>query len=202
MVKMSSEISDYNHFLVNRKVVHILLGLILLITCYFGLLSNWLLFLLFLDSLIFSAVAFLFKPYIFLLLVKPFIDGKLYRVFGVPTFFFGFFMSFLIFPKSIALASVSILTFGDSLFRLFSYLMGSMSFPWNRLRNFEAFIASVVLTSSFASMFVNPIYAVVASSIAIFLEPFVFKLKSFYIDDNILIPLVSGAILLLMLSFI
>ncbi len=198
---MSSDISNYNHFLVNRKIVHILLGLILILTCYSGLISNWLLFLLFLDSLVFSAVVFFFKPPVFLLLVKPFIDGKIYRVFGVPTFFFGFFMSFLIFPKSIALASVSILTFGDSLFRLFSYLMGSMFFPWSSLRTLEAFIMSVVLTSSFASMFVSPIYAVVASSIAIFLEPFVFKLWSFYIDDNILIPLISGAILLLMLSF-
>ncbi len=201
---MSSKNSDldYTDSLVNRKLLHISLGLTLILMGYFGLASAWLLFLLFLNSLVFSVVVFLFKYPPFLKLVKPFIDGRIYRVFGVSTFFFGFFISFLLFPRNVALVSVSILTFGDPLVKLFSYLMKGVLFPWNHLRNLEAYILSVALSSSFASMFINPLYAFTASSVSIFLESFVFKAWLFYLDDNVLIPLFSGAILLLMLSFI
>jgi dolichol kinase len=111
----------------------------------------------------------------------------------------GIFLSIIIFPVKIAYASILILAVGDSLNHLF-FVRAPKKFnlPWNRKKSLLG-LALGIVTGTFAAQFFVPLYAALfASTISLVVETFYIRLGNVFIDDNILVPLTAGAILVLM----
>ena len=119
---------------------------------------------------------------------------------GRGAFFFllGVFLCVFIFQganKNIAYASILILSVGDSLNHLFGTKLQRIRFPWNKRKNVLG-VSIGILSGTFAAQFFVPVLpAFIASSIAILVETIPFRIGKFYIDDNIIVPLVAGSVI-------
>ena len=118
---------------------------------------------------------------------------------GAFYFLLGILLCFIFFPVKIAYASILILSTGDSFNHFFaSKLHKGGRFFWNKKKSLLGMMIGV-LCGTFASQFFVPLsHALVASTVAIFLETIPFRIGKFYIDDNVFVPLVAGGILMLL----
>jgi undecaprenyl-diphosphatase len=117
---------------------------------------------------------------------------------GAFYFLLGVFLSFLLFPVKIAYAAILILSVGDSFNHFFATeLRSGLTFPWNRRKTWWGVLIGIFM-GTFAAQFFVPWYAaLLASTIAILLETVPVRLGSFFIDDNLFVPLVAGGVLML-----
>jgi undecaprenyl-diphosphatase len=109
----------------------------------------------------------------------------------------GIFLSIIIFPVKIAYASILILAVGDSLNHLFfDRAPKKLNLPWNRKKSLLGLTLGI-MAGTFAAQFFVPIYAaLLASMVSLVVETFYIKLGNIFIDDNILVPLIAGAVLM------
>jgi undecaprenyl-diphosphatase len=118
---------------------------------------------------------------------------------GAFYFLLGVFLTFLIFPVRIAYASILILSVGDSLNHLFAHKMPThLCFPWNRRKNCAGVSLGIGFGTLAAQFFVSLIPAFLATTIAIMSETIPFRIRKFYLDDNIIVPLLAGTILMIL----
>ena len=113
--------------------------------------------------------------------------------YGVITYFLGVIIVFGLFEKNIALASIMILAFGDSFCHLGRF--GKILNPYNKKKFLEGTIIGIIMGTIGASFFVSWTAAFFGSLVAMSIEgiELIFLRKS--IDDNLLIPIVSGIII-------
>ena len=109
-------------------------------------------------------------------------DEKLFE--GAYLFFLSFAIVFLLFPLNIASASCLILSIGDSFSTIFGKLIGKHKIYENK--TVEGFLVFVLFSYPAASLFVDPIAALVGSLVGAIAE------LSDKINDNISIPLLSA----------
>lgn len=111
----------------------------------------------------------------------------------------GIFLAIFFFPEKIAYAAVLILAVGDSLNHLFwARSPRRINLPWNRRKHVIGVIIGI-LAGTFAAQFFVPLFpAFIAASIALVSETFPIKIRNFYIDDNVFIPLIAGGILFIL----
>ncbi|MCF7812573.1 phosphatase PAP2 family protein [Candidatus Gracilibacteria bacterium] len=115
---------------------------------------------------------------------------------GAFYFLLGVFLTFLIFPVKIAYAAILILSVGDSLNHLFgTSAPGHLCFPWNPRKNCWGVALGIGLGTFAAQFFVPLIPAFLASTIAIMSETVPFRIWRFYVDDNLIVPLLAGGVL-------
>ena len=117
---------------------------------------------------------------------------------GAFYFCLGVFLTFLIWQEdhlNIAYAAILILAVGDSLNHLFAAQVYKFSLPWNRRRNVVGILVGILMGTISAQFFVPFFPALLASTIAITAETVPWRVGKFYIDDNILVPLVAGGVL-------
>ncbi|MBT3349341.1 phosphatase PAP2 family protein [bacterium] len=115
---------------------------------------------------------------------------------GAFYFLLGVGLSFFFFDVKIAYAAILILSVGDSFNHLFAGRMPQIvNFPWNRRKNLVGVVVGILMGTFAAQFFVPGWAAFFASSVAIFLETIPFKFRKFYLDDNVFVPLVAGAVL-------
>ena len=118
---------------------------------------------------------------------------------GAFFYIFGCTIVLLIFPESIAIASILILAIGDSI----SHIAGA--YIKKHLRDdgiskvIEGTIVGIILSSIAASFFVDPLFAFIASSIAMAAETTEDIL--FGLDDNFYIPIIA-ALTIVFLKFL
>jgi len=118
---------------------------------------------------------------------------------GAFWFYFGIGFSFLVFPIKIAMVSSLILILSDSLSTLIGLRFGSHKLFGSKTieGSFVFFLSSLIISS----YIINPVSGLLCSFFATFAElvPEFFKNAKHkeIINDNILIPLASGFILLL-----
>ncbi len=115
---------------------------------------------------------------------------------GAYWFYIGCGISFLLFPKNIALASSAILAVGDSFSTIFGVHFGRHKLVGNK----SAEGSIVFFASSFfiSLVFVNPAIGFLGSLIATLVElstPGKSKNSIWMLDDNLLIPIISGAVM-------
>ena len=107
---------------------------------------------------------------------------------------------FLIFPIKVAYASILILSVGDSLNHIIAKnrMPKRFNLPWNRRKSLLGVFLGI-FAGFFAAQFFVPWYsALIASSLAIILETFPWRVGKIFIDDNLIIPLVSGIIMVIL----
>jgi len=91
-----------------------------------------------------------------------------------------------------------ILAVGDSVTNVVGRYYGGVPNPWNKKKNIEGTIAGIIFAFMAASLFVSFSQAVFASIIAMFLESLDVQIGKWKIDDNLLIPLVAGMVMLVL----
>ncbi|PIZ71232.1 hypothetical protein COY07_05300 [Candidatus Peregrinibacteria bacterium CG_4_10_14_0_2_um_filter_43_11] len=112
---------------------------------------------------------------------------------GILFFTIGAFLSLILFDKSIAYASILMLSAGDAISNLTGRHFGRIKTRLNPKKYIEGTILGILFSIPIAYYFVsNIIAASVASSIAMFLEIPNIRLFGFEIDDNLIIPLAAG----------
>ncbi len=123
-------------------------------------------------------------------------DRDLVRFPGEGAFFLvlGSFLSLLLFPRNIALASIMILAVGDSFSTLFGIRYGSTPFFKKTL---EGSLGGFIPAFFAALFFVNYLDAFLGAAAAMLIEANEFRIKSLKIDDNLLIPLAASLMMTL-----
>jgi len=119
---------------------------------------------------------------------------------GKGSFFFvlGAFVVVLIFDKSIAMASIIICALGDSMSHLVGARMGRVKHPFSNTKFIEGHIVGAIIGALGAMLFVSPLTALVAASIAMFVEGIDIKFRMKWIlDDNFIVPLTAGIVMFL-----
>ncbi|MEK6852989.1 MAG: hypothetical protein AABX59_03860 [Nanoarchaeota archaeon] len=194
-------------FEIKRQIVHILLGLvIILLALYDRTFALWLIFSFLMLGIILALISLKLDVPIISWFLKNFERDEYREKFpfkGAIFFFAGSLLTLKLFSFDIALASISILTFGDS----FSHLVGiygkyKSKLDLKRRKNLEGMVVGIVVGAIVASFFVNIISALAASALAMIAENISVKLQGEEVDDNIIIPVVAGTVLHILKNYI
>lgn len=182
---------------VGRRIFHLVCGIIFTILIYFNILIPEIL-------LIFILIGFLIS-YLSLKIDIPVIswfldkfdrdeDRRKFPGKGSIFFLIGIFLAVIIFPKNIALASILILSFGDSLSPLLGKY-GKIKYFLNKKKKLEGILFGTFCATLAASIFVPVIHAFLGSLAAMLIEGIEIKIGKYKVDDNIIIPLISGIVI-------
>ncbi len=102
----------------------------------------------------------------------------------------GIALSLILFPSPINYAAIAIVSLGDSAASIFGKFFGKIPIPYNKAKNLEGSIAMFAFAFFSASIFLNPLQALIGAVTGTLIEslptPF---------NDNILTPLATGAML-------
>jgi len=122
-------------------------------------------------------------------------DIKKNPVGGVIHFLMGSLVAGVIFPKDIFLAGLVILVLGDAISPLVGQF-GKFQYFYNKEKTWEGIITGIIAAGLGAMVFVSWYEAWMAAVIAMFLEGLDLKVFGWEIDDNLMIPIVAGAVIL------
>ena len=109
----------------------------------------------------------------------------------------GVMLSLLLFPAPISYASIAIVCLGDSAASIFGKFFGKTPIPFNKSKNIEGSIAGFVFAALGAAVFLHIPKALVGAAIGMLVESLPLP-----INDNLSTPLATGAILILLFSFL
>ena len=122
-------------------------------------------------------------------------QSELYGFAAAPLYFaFGIVATLLLFPTHVGSAAIAMFCFGDSAASLFGGLI-STSLPFNKGKTWEGTLAGFIFAFLAGSFFVSPWLALAGAAIAMTIE--VLPLP---VNDNVLIPVITGATLTLLAS--
>jgi dolichol kinase len=195
-----------NSFEFRRKLFHISLGIIIVILLYYGILKFWICLVLLITGLLISFIA---KNH-YIPVIKEFLeyfDRPKHKNFpgrGVIAIFFSSTLLILLrdsglLSQNIVLASIMIWTFGDSLSAMVGINYGKVKHPFNDSRFIEGTASGIVGGALAAFIFVPILPAIITSFIAITIESLELSILKHPIDDNLLVPLISALILVMIL---
>lgn len=194
-----------------RQIFHILVGILMLLFMVFFQRRTVLITLLsvLLAGILLSMMSVKKRiPAISFLLEKMGRDfDKKFPGKGFLFFIAGCLLTFKIFPQDIALASIAILVFGDSV----STLVGSLKNPLGKKYGIEPFskykavygtIIGILVSFPIACIFISPLYAAAAAAAGMLAEAVSLKLGEQEADDNLIIPLAAGTACYLLRMFL
>lgn len=107
----------------------------------------------------------------------------------------GCLLAMLLFEKSIALAAMAIMALGDSVTHVFGRYFGEVRLPYNSRKTLDGALMGIAAATLGAFFFVPFHVALVGSLAAIFVETLDLRLGFVELDDNVLVPLVAGAVM-------
>ena len=120
-------------------------------------------------------------------------QSELYGFAAAPLYFaFGIVATLLLFPTHLGSAAIAMFCLGDSAASLFGGLI-STSLPFNKGKTWEGSLAGFIFAFLAGSFFVSPWLALAGAAIAMTIE--VLPLP---VNDNVLIPVITGAALTLL----
>lgn len=185
---------------IKRKIAHLCTGLFIVITYNYKFLSQKHIFFLIIFFGILSIICLKFKLPIAEFLLKNFERKKYVKKFpfkGMIFFLGGCLLVIKLFPEDIALASIMILTFGDSTSYLVGRFLGKTKLVFNGLKKLEGILAGMFFAFLGSIVFVNYTEGFFASLFAMIVEGAGFKIGVSDIDDNFIVPLIAGTIMYL-----
>jgi dolichol kinase len=192
--------SKLNIFELRRELFHILVGIsFLLVVLFFPYAEVFLFIVLIIGSL----VSFLASQFPIPLITRALclFERECNRKFlgkGVIFFFIGSLISLQLFQRNIALASIMILTFSDPISHFVGSNFGKRASSFDRKKNIEGTVAGIIVGFIMASFFISPLLAFTGSFFAMMLELAGIRMAGEKVDDNLLIPIVSGTIIYLL----
>ncbi len=190
-----------------RQFFHLTLGLIIIFLINKGILSSLSIFLITLAGFILSFIQKQIKLPLITQILNIFgredenqeFPGK-----GAFYFFLGVLLTIQLFPLDIALASIIILTLGDSLSHIVGASIGQTSNPLNTQSKklIEGSIFGAITAFVGAILFVPIHEAIIASTLAMTAELAELKFGNNILNDNILVPLTAGTTIILLRMFL
>lgn len=122
---------------------------------------------------------------------------------GKGAFFFlvGTILALALFPEDIALASIVMLSVGDSLSPIIGTRFGRLRHPLSREKVLDASAVGFFVAFAVATMFVSPLEAFLAAFVSMIVESIDY-LKGRRIEDNMTIPLAAGLTITILRIFI
>ncbi len=186
---------EKNGLEVRRQLFHLFLGITILVLLVLNVLTVKILFIVFILGLFLALLSLKYAiPFVCWFLDK-FERKDVFPGKGALFFFLGSLLALSLFPRGIALASIAILTFGDSFAPLFGIYFGRIRTRLNGKRYVEGFVFGFFAAFAAAYFFVPLVPALLGSFIAMSFEFLEVRFRGYSIDDNIFIPLVSGAVI-------
>ena len=186
-----------NKFEIKRQILHVLIGIVVLVMIIFELITPILMFWFLMLAGVLAFVSLKWRVPVVSFFLDNFeredaeLPGK-----GFIMFLAGILLAWKLFPQDIALASIIILVFADPVSHFIGENFGKI--PWiDKRKNIEGHLAGFVVSALFAMVFVSPLLAIAGSFGAIVFESLVIEIQKIKIDDNFIIPLVAGTIMLL-----
>ncbi|MEK6949035.1 MAG: phosphatase PAP2 family protein [Nanoarchaeota archaeon] len=204
MVYLENKISVMGHaefksmleeFEFRRKAFHAFLGITLVLLIKFGIIGWMELIFLAISVIIFSMLSKKYRIPLIYQILKILEREKHLKGFvakGLLFYLIGAFLVVFLFPKEIALASIMVLAFGDSISHLFGVKFGRINHPFNDKKFLEGMIAGTIAGFFAALFFVRWHEALIASLLAMFAEGLELKVGAEEVDDNLVIPLVAA----------
>lgn len=187
-----------------RKILHLLLGILGLFLLIYNLISELQIFIILAVGVLISLLSIKFKiPGIsfFLDNFEEKQPGQLPAravIFAVV----GALLTLQLFPRDIALASLSILAFADPISHLVGRILGKTQHFLDSKKNIEGHIAGALISSLVAMFFVSPLLAFAGSLAAMLFESMIIEIQKIKLDDNLIIPLAAGTTMFLLVRFL
>jgi len=187
-----------------RKLIHFIFGFLLFLMIYFDFNVTLILTILLIIGVTLSVASRFMK----VILVSWFIDkfGKKDEFPGQGMIFFIFsaLIIYLVFPVNVALASIIILTIGDSISSVFGRLFGRIRIPFNEEKHIEGRLLAIILCMFIMHYLLNfqIVIAFIVSFASILIESVKFKFGKIVIDDNFILPFFSAILLTILIYLI
>jgi len=187
-----------------RKIMHVLLGILGLVVIIYNILTPLHMFIILILGSFLSLLAMKYHlPFLsnFITYFEKKEKDKLPAralIFGAA----GALLCLQLFPKNIALASISILVFADPLSYLIGKIIGKTQHFLDNTKNIEGHIAGALISSLFAMAFVPFYLAFAGALVAMLFEALVIEIQKIKLDDNLLIPLAAGTTMLIIVKFL
>lgn len=188
-------------FELRRKTFHIILGLSIVSLIYFNFLKWWMMLIILIIGFIVSFIYRQWKIPILDWFLKTFERSRHLEKFpgwGALSIGLGVLLSMILFDKKICLAAIMIWTLGDSVSALVGKHFGTKAHPFNDNRLIEGTICGVIAGTFGAMFFVDFLPAFLAAFVAMVIESIELRFMEEPIDDNILVPLVAGGVLVIL----
>jgi len=190
-----------------RQVFHILLGIAFIVLIYFEILTAFRIFVILILGVIVSLLSKKYKIPLVWQLLRKFERPSVIKKFpgkGTIFFFVGVLLVLRLFEKDIALASIIILTFGDSISHIIGMKFGRIKHPLNNngKKKLEGSLAGLIAAFLGALIFVHPLLAFLGALAGMVAEALQLQLNNNEVDDNIIVPLVAGTAMLLARYFL
>lgn len=186
-----------------RKIVHLLFGIMVVMLVSLRFLDLTGMAAILFISILISVVSKRMKLPLVSWFLENFERNEAVKNFpgkGAIYFFAGAALALLFFERNAALASIAILVLGDSTAPLIGQF-GRIKNPFSPKKFVEGTIAGALMALTGASFFVKPLEALVASVCAMIVEGLDIKAFREKLDDNLVIPLVAGAVITAMKFF-
>ena len=180
---------------VNRKLLHMSLGVALVALLMFGIVGKEHLFGLLVVMLVLSMLSKKYNIPIISWLLRNFEREDYVKKFPGRGFIFYIIGSLLVlafFPMDIAMPAILILAFADSIGHLFGIRYGKRKHPYVKTKFVEGWIAGLIAGFIAAFVFVPWHEALAASFFAMLVEGIEVKIGAEEVDDNLIIPLVAA----------
>ncbi len=186
---------------IGRQLLHATVGVAIVALIYLDILKWWGLLAILAAGSVLILWSRKYRVPIIYWFLKRFERPDVMKTFpGKGSFFFviGAFVVVLMFDKSIAMASIMVCALGDSLSHLVGKCVGRVKHPFSNTKFIEGHIAGAIIGALGAMLFVSPLTALVAASIAMFVEGIDVGFRvSWLLDDNLVVPLTAGVVMFL-----
>ena len=187
--------------------MHLAIGLATVLLVYYEMLQPLTLFLLIVVGVLASIVSKRMRLPFFSFFLDHFEREEVRKTFpgkGMIFFFIGVLLVVKLFSKDIALASIMVLSLGDSLSHLFGERFGKTKNIFNSKSKklLEGTLAGTVTGFIGAVVFVPVPEALLGSMGAMIAEVVKIDLNERTLDDNLIVPLVAGTIMLLVRTYL
>jgi len=189
-----------NWFEIRRKLMHVLIGTILLGLIALRLITPLALFLVIIVGGVISIISIKHRIPVFSWFLDTFDrekDRKQFPGRGAISLFVGVLLAWKLFEAPIAYASIMVLILGDSVSHLVGTHFGRIKNPLNGSKSLEGNLIGGLAGFIGAMLFVEPWIAAVGSFGAMLIEAIQIRMNESLIDDNIIIPLAAGALMTL-----
>jgi dolichol kinase len=186
---------------IRRNIFHILMGIFFIILINYNLIDK---FLFGIAIIIFWILFYISKkerlPVISYLvdMLERKENKKKFPGKGFLFYLLGVEIALILFPdKNIVMASIAILAIGDSIPSFVGSMYGKIKHPFSNKKFLEAAFVGAILAFIAASLFVRWYEALLASLIAIFIEGIDREAGLEQIDDNVIIPIIAGSVIVI-----
>jgi len=181
----------------NRQIFHITLGIALVVLLMYSFITKEIILSLAVLGLILSYLSRKTRIPVIYKLLEKFEREEEIKKFpgrGIIYYLIGTYISLLLFPLEVAMASIMVLALGDSISHIYGLHFGKTKHPLSKTKFLEGTVAGFIAGFVGALVFVAWHEAFFASLVAMIVEAIEIKVGAEQVDDNLIIPIISGAV--------